>query len=64
MQRRKEHRGYVLSWQEPPLFSVNVASDDHDLQDKIGKDPAVITGQTRDDAITKAKIFVDRLLAH
>ena len=64
MERRKEHRGYVLSWQEPPLWLVKVASDNRDLQDKIGTGALVVSGQTRDDAVAKAKGFVDRLLAH
>ena len=34
---------------------ANVASDDRDLQNKIGKSAEVIPGQTRDDAIANAK---------
>jgi hypothetical protein len=41
---------------------VNVASDDRRLQDRIGKGAKVISGQSRDDAITKAKAYVDGLL--
>jgi glyoxylase-like metal-dependent hydrolase (beta-lactamase superfamily II) len=66
MERRKEHRGYIISWQEPPMTSaewvVNVASNERDLQNKIGKSAKVITGQTRDDAIANAKAFIDMLL--
>jgi hypothetical protein len=66
MERRKEHRGYIISWQEPPMNSAewiaNVASDDRDLQNKIGKSAEVIPGQTRDEAIANAKAFIDMLL--
>ena len=66
MERRKEHHGYTISWQEPPLTSaewvVNVASYDRGLQDRIGKGAKVISGQTRDDAIANAKTFIDGLL--
>jgi hypothetical protein len=65
MQRQKEYRHYVISWQEPPEISaawvVNVASEGRDLQEKIGKSSAVFSGQTRDDAIRNAKAFIDML---
>jgi hypothetical protein len=65
MQRRKEYRRYVISWLEPPAISaawvVNVASEGRDLRDKIGKSSAVFSGQTRDDAISNAKAFIDML---
>jgi hypothetical protein len=41
---------------------ANVASDDRDLQNKIGKSAEVISGQTRDEAIANAKAFIDMLL--
>ena len=66
MQRRNEYRGYVISWQEPPEISaawvVNVASEGRDLQDKIGKNSAVFSDRTRDDAIANAKAFIDMLV--
>jgi hypothetical protein len=62
MERRKEHRGCVLTWQEPPLWTVSVTSDRRDVQGKVGGGAAVISGHSREDAITKAKAFVDRLL--
>lgn len=66
MEKREEYRGYAISWQEPPMTSaewvVNVASDDRHLQDRIGKGAKVISGQSRDDAITKAKAYIDGLL--
>jgi hypothetical protein len=66
MQRRKEYRSYLISWQEPPEISaawiVNVASEGRGLQDKIGKSSAVFSGRTRDDAITNAKAFIDMLV--
>ena len=66
MERRKEHRGYVIILREPPATSaewvVNVASGDRDLKTRIGKRAMVIRGQTRRDAIAKAKKFIDGLL--
>jgi hypothetical protein len=66
MQRQKEYRGYLISWQEPPETSaawvVNVASEGRGLQDKIGKNSAVFCGRTRDDAIANAKAFIDMLV--
>lgn len=63
MQKRKEYRSCLISWQEPPEISaawiVNVPSEGRGLQDKIGKSSAVFSSRTHDDAITNAKAFID-----
>ena len=49
MDKQEKYRGYVISWQEPPMTSaewvVNVASEDRHLQERIGKGAEVISGE-------------------
>jgi hypothetical protein len=66
-EKSEAHRGFVISWQEPPISSAewasNVATDSRELFPLLGSGGAkVITGHTRDEMIVKAKRFVDDLL--
>lgn len=63
----EKYHGFLLSWQDPPLMSnmwqVHVSPDDHSLLDLIGKPGGeIISGHSYDEAIAKARAFVDRLL--
>jgi hypothetical protein len=64
---KREYRGFVLSWHEPPLtgaaWVVNVAAEVRGLQSGIGNGAEVIPGPSRDEAIAKAMTYVDGLLA-
>lgn len=63
MHKQEEYQAYVLSWQQPPLTAAewvaNVASENRELQERIGKGSKAISGNTFEDAIAKAKAFVD-----
>jgi hypothetical protein len=67
VKKREKYRGYVMSWQEPPMTSharaVNLASDSPDLQIKLSNSGKIITGQSPSEAIANAKRFIDGLLA-
>ena len=63
----EDYRGFIISWQEPPMmgngWTANVATDLPQLLSLMGRKGAeVITAQTRDEIIAKARQYIDRLL--
>jgi len=72
MTKEENYKGYIFSWQEPPLmvggWQGNVASNDRALYvrmcEKTKKHGAeVIIGRTREEMLAKAKAFIDGVLA-
>ena len=64
----ENHIGFVISWQEPPMmgsiWTANVATESPQLLALMGRNGAeVITAQTRDEMIAKAKHYIDHLLS-
>jgi hypothetical protein len=64
--RSGDYRGFVISWQEPPLtgakWTANVASNSPQLYALMGSGGAtVIDGRTREEMLTNAKSYIDRL---
>ncbi len=72
MQNEQHHRGFVISWEEPPATAngwiINVASSVPALQAKLeaaegGHGAKVIEAQTRDEGIAEAIVFLNNMLA-
>jgi hypothetical protein len=64
---KEDHRGFVISWQEPPMiggiWSANVATDSPQLLSLMGRNGAeVIQAPTRDQMLAQAKQYIHRLL--
>ena len=67
MTKAEDYKGFIVSWEEPPLTSAywtaNVASDDANLNALMGHGGAeVINGRTRDDMLDKARSYIDGLV--
>ena len=67
MNKSEDYRGFIISWQEPPItsaeWSANVATDDRSLFALMGRNgPKVINGRTRDEMIADARQYIDDLL--
>jgi hypothetical protein len=70
--KSEDHRGYEISWQEPPQtsagYDINIASNDHDLQDKLeqrsgAKGAYVISGvRNLVEGLEKARAYIKTLL--
>jgi hypothetical protein len=62
----EKYRGFIISWQEPPMmgrWTANVATDSPSLFALMGRNGAqVIDGRDREDMITAAKKYIDGLL--
>lgn len=65
--KTENYRGFIISWQEPPMmgrWTANVATDSRNLFALMGQNGAkVIDGRDRDDMLAAAKKYIDRLLA-
>jgi alkanesulfonate monooxygenase SsuD/methylene tetrahydromethanopterin reductase-like flavin-dependent oxidoreductase (luciferase family) len=65
MQRAKSYKGFVMTWSEPPETSdrrtINIGSDDRRLFAKLGRSSKVVAGATLEEALEKAKRFIDSL---
>lgn len=65
VEKREEHKGFVITWHEPPLTSdkwtVNVGSDDPRLHHAIGG-LNVIGGRTREDALRQARKLIEGVI--
>ena len=67
MNKTEAHRGFTISWQEPPQTAAkwtgNVGSEAPHLHALMGRHGSeVIDGRNRDDMIAKAKKYIDSLL--
>ncbi len=70
--KSEQHRGYEISWQEPPLtsagYDINVASKDSEqqgrLEQRCGQRGAHVMSGERDlgEGLKKARAFIDSLL--
>jgi hypothetical protein len=62
----ENYRGFIISWQEPPMmgrWTANVASDLPNLLALMRQNGSkVIDGRDRDDMIAAAKKYIDGLL--
>jgi hypothetical protein len=65
VEKADDYRGFVITWQEPPLTSAkwtaNVSSNDPRLF-ALTKGNAIIDGRTREDLLTTAKQYIDGFL--
>ena len=61
--KNENYRGFIISWQEPPMmgrWTANVASDLPNLLTLIRQNGStVIDGRDRDDMIAAAKKYID-----
>jgi hypothetical protein len=64
--KAENYRGFIISWQEPPMmgrWSANVASDLPNLLNLMRQNGSkVIDGRDRDDMIAAAKKYIEGLL--
>ncbi len=65
--KSEDYRGFVITWQEPPLTSArwtaNVASNSPQLCSLIGGGGAkVVDGRTHQEMLSNAKRYIDHLL--
>lgn len=63
----ENYKGFIISWQEPPMmgqWTANVASDSPNLLALMKQNGSkVIPGRDRDDMIAASKKYIDGLLA-
>jgi len=66
MQRSETYKGFAMIWFEPPATSskwiINIGTDDPKLFAKLGRSPVIDT-PTLEEALEKAKRYIDGLLA-
>ncbi len=65
--KEDSYRGFVISWQEPPMigriWSANVATNSPQLLPLMRRSGSqVIEAQTREEMLAKARQYIDRLL--
>ena len=72
MNPSERYRGYVISWQQPPLtaagLEMKIASNEPDLQNRLEdhsgiKGAHVIRARTVDEGLKSSKQYIDRMLA-
>jgi hypothetical protein len=65
MQRAKSYKDFVMTWSEPPETSdrrtVNIGSDNRKLFAKLGRSSKAVDSTTLEEALEKAKRFIDSL---
>lgn len=69
MEAREEYKGFILSWQEPPImgnmWQVTLCTDSWNLSAYLGSSGSIIfSGRDYDDAKTKARNHVDGFSIH
>ena len=61
----KGYRGFIISWQEPPLTSAkwtaNIESESPHLAAFLRHGVEIIDGRNRVDMVARAKSFIDNL---
>lgn len=66
--QEESYRGFIISWQKPPMigpiWSANITTNSLQLLSLMGRNGSqVIEAQTCEQMLTKARLYIDRLLS-